>query len=419
MSLKTVGLYLAEMPQEDKVVCKAICRDLGRAGARMVREWYRACDEVAPGEKIPWGEVQTRGVVVGKATVQEAGLRPELANEMQRTEFFARFKTEFGKILRGEKASLPFPGDAPFIYLRLDPGNAAATIEKREGVWYLRDPHFYPGGGRNQDNKREWRLKGRSRDGWEYRWLEAAEKLACVRIKPDHKKRGAWVALITLHVPQVDDRPGSPEAVWAGVDLGLNSPAVLSIPDHPEGGFVRFFGRDLYLRMWDRLDQYEERKARLNRAGKRRAARDLRAKITGIRQHINELISREIVDLCRRLRVTGIRMEDLRGIQDAATGKLKHWPRYHLMMRIQQKAGEAGLAFELVRAAGTSQTCSACGYREKGNREGALFHCLRCGFERHADVNAANNIARGMEEFDLPTGAQAMRPARRLELVAG
>ena len=45
----------------------------------------------------------------------------------------------------------------------------------------------------------------------------------------------------------------------------------------------------------------------------------------------------------------------------------------------------------------TSQTCAACGHVDRENRKTqADFHCLQCGYQDNADVNAAKNIlARG------------------------
>jgi len=45
-----------------------------------------------------------------------------------------------------------------------------------------------------------------------------------------------------------------------------------------------------------------------------------------------------------------------------------------------------------VPAAYTSQKCSCCGYIETGNRNKQQFRCLNCGFQQHADINAAKNI---------------------------
>jgi len=44
----------------------------------------------------------------------------------------------------------------------------------------------------------------------------------------------------------------------------------------------------------------------------------------------------------------------------------------------------------LANPRGTSQTCSRCGL--KGNRSRHKFFCPWCGFEVHADLNAAYNV---------------------------
>jgi Putative transposase DNA-binding domain len=71
------------------------------------------------------------------------------------------------------------------------------------------------------------------------------------------------------------------------------------------------------------------------------------------------------------------------------------------------KAQAAGVAFVRVNPAYTSQTCSACGYIDKGNRRSqSVFDCARCDFVGHADHNAANNIAmRGVARW-----GEVMRP---------
>ncbi|MFB9299371.1 zinc ribbon domain-containing protein [Kibdelosporangium philippinense] len=51
---------------------------------------------------------------------------------------------------------------------------------------------------------------------------------------------------------------------------------------------------------------------------------------------------------------------------------------------------------EKVKAAYTSQQCSACGHIAAENRKSqAVFRCVACEFDCHADVNAARNIAAG------------------------
>lgn len=59
----------------------------------------------------------------------------------------------------------------------------------------------------------------------------------------------------------------------------------------------------------------------------------------------------------------------------------------------QKAAASEGCQVVHVPAAGTSQTCSGCGYRTPENRESqAVFRCVACAHVDHADVNAAHNI---------------------------
>jgi putative transposase len=62
---------------------------------------------------------------------------------------------------------------------------------------------------------------------------------------------------------------------------------------------------------------------------------------------------------------------------------------------LRDKAESAGRVVIEVNPHHTSQQCSKCGHVAAGNRvTQAAFHCLACGHEAHADVNAAINILR-------------------------
>lgn len=68
-----------------------------------------------------------------------------------------------------------------------------------------------------------------------------------------------------------------------------------------------------------------------------------------------------------------------------------NWSR--LMKRLQDKMDANGGNLVIVPAAYTSRTCHECGHIAKENRESqAVFHCVKCGYEANADVNAAKNI---------------------------
>lgn len=62
---------------------------------------------------------------------------------------------------------------------------------------------------------------------------------------------------------------------------------------------------------------------------------------------------------------------------------------------LRAKAESAGRVVIEVNPAYTSQRCARCGHVAAGNRVSqAVFRCLACGHEAHADVNAAINILR-------------------------
>ena len=67
--------------------------------------------------------------------------------------------------------------------------------------------------------------------------------------------------------------------------------------------------------------------------------------------------------------------------------------RGRISKRLQDKMGANGGRLVLVPAAYTSQACHKCGHVAKGSRDSqAVFHCVECGYEANADVNAAMNI---------------------------
>jgi putative transposase len=76
--------------------------------------------------------------------------------------------------------------------------------------------------------------------------------------------------------------------------------------------------------------------------------------------------------------------------------------------QLQYKAAWHNKLAVKVPAAYSSQECSSCGHTHPGNRDGARFACQRCGFETHADWNAARVIkARGIKAlregvYDVP-----------------
>jgi putative transposase len=92
--------------------------------------------------------------------------------------------------------------------------------------------------------------------------------------------------------------------------------------------------------------------------------------------------------------------------------------------RLTDKAQQSGVRVRLVNPAFTSQQCRACGHIAKENRESqAIFRCVQCGHQAHADINAARNIlARGTSHAPSPGHGDYARispPATRSLVAAG
>lgn len=74
-----------------------------------------------------------------------------------------------------------------------------------------------------------------------------------------------------------------------------------------------------------------------------------------------------------------------RSILASAWGRIAQYTQY--------KAERKNVLVVKVKPHHTSQECSHCGHTHPDNRNASEFVCQRCGYEQHADLNAAKNIA--------------------------
>jgi IS605 OrfB family transposase len=229
--------------------------------------------------------------------------------------------------------------------------------------------------------------------------MESALKITRVRlIRKSDGKKTAWEAQVVIWTPMLEVQ--SEEAVVCAIDLGMNNLAVATIPSRNK---KQFFGRKDVSKLWLRHDEIDRARKALYKQGKRNARKVKGDKLSRLRRHINELISRRIVDWCVLNRVTHVAMEDLSGIRRTSSdpvwnARLSRWPFFHLQQRIEQKLHAAGIEYKTVLSKNNSITCSECGTIDKKNREGGVFSCVSCGFAQHADVVGADNAAKRLEK---------------------
>jgi IS605 OrfB family transposase len=250
------------------------------------------------------------------------------------------------------------------------------------------------------ENDVPWRLASydRRRNRWTLDLLDkalTAGKVGGCRCVPP--RRGApagkrrWSLMVTVDVPVEESlrERGAPVRV-AGVDLGINQFAVYSCPEAQR--IEVFSGRDL-------REQVNRRRAKL-RGVPRKRGRVIGEAIGRRQDAFCRLVARRIMDQCVRDHVTDLHFEDLSRIRDSVIDDtpdrkfmLGSFPYFKLQTYVTQAAEQAGVQVRWVNPAFTSQRCSFCGHSDPASRTGRRFKCVRCGFDRDADVNAANNIA--------------------------
>ena len=157
-----------------------------------------------------------------------------------------------------------------------------------------------------------------------------------------------------------------------------------------------------------RIKRYQRRMARQQKGSHRRRGtanklRKLHRKRARRRDSETHRVSRKIADTGHTVVLEDL---DTKAMTQSAKGTVEKPGR-----NVQQKSGlnrailasgwgqmERKLAYKAGRVvfvdpAHTSQTCSRCGHAAKSNRPSqAVFRCGACGFQAHADHNAAINI---------------------------
>jgi len=237
--------------------------------------------------------------------------------------------------------------------------------------------------------------------GWvRFRWSRRVAAAKSYRVTLD--RVGRWHIAFAV-VPEPVPAPGTGQAV--GIDRGVTVSAALST-----GEMLRV--PPLSPARQRRLRRLQRKLARAKRGSGRRA----RVKLAIARLRAREADARKdwaektSTSLARRFDL--IRVEDLRitHMTRSARGTVEQPGR-----NVRQKAGlnreillsgwgllvrrleqKAPGRVEKIKAAFTSQRCSACGHVAAESRKSqAVFACVACNFACNADVNAARNIAAG------------------------
>ena len=203
-----------------------------------------------------------------------------------------------------------------------------------------------------------------------------------------HYRDGEWV----LHVHcKRDVEIDTPEQATTengtvlGVDLGVNNLAVTSTGTFWTGDEFDHWRRE-----------YENRRGDLQQCGTRWAHENIQSvgrKEDGRFKLMLHRISNELVAEARQNGCSVIAFEDLTGIRERTGVSWGHkWAFDRLYEYVEYKGGEHGITVKQVDPENTSRRCSHCGFTHPDSRDGGGFACQKCGYENHADYNAAKNI---------------------------
>jgi IS605 OrfB family transposase len=186
--------------------------------------------------------------------------------------------------------------------------------------------------------------------------------------------RGRWYFNVSVNVEATQ----SPGTGAVGVDLGLKTAATASTGEKFDGRLFR---------------DAEQRLAKAQRAGKKRLAKALHAKVKNQRKDGLHKFSTRLVKESGAIFVGDVSAAKMIKTKMAKSTHDAGWSMFKTMLAY--KCRQAGVVFEVVPENYTTQTCNACGViagpKGRAGLNERVWQCS-CGAVHDRDVNAALNI---------------------------
>ena len=189
--------------------------------------------------------------------------------------------------------------------------------------------------------------------------------------------RGRWYLNVAVKMDRV---PGEGRGS-VGIDLGLKECAVTSDGDRIEGRFYR---------------KLEQKLGMAQRARKKNRARAIHAKIANQRKDMLHKFSTALVQANAVIFVGNVSSAKLVKTKMAKSTLDAGWSGLKTML--EYKSRQAGVVFEEVNEAYSTQVCSCCGTIPDSSPKGRAdlgireWTCVDCGSTHDRDINAAKNI---------------------------
>ena len=218
-----------------------------------------------------------------------------------------------------------------------------------------------------------------------------------------NKRDDGW--WLTLSYDEVVPAQTYPSATVLGIDVGIANFLTTSTGKH----FGTFHGK---LRERQKRDREKRRrKAKLRKCLEKKGARKLPSTSSKSGQRLSRHIRQEInraVNRCfdehpdAQFAYEQLSVATMKYKARAMNAYLRASHLAHIPKQIAWGAAKRGIAATRVKSAYTSQECSVCYYVDRANRpKQQTFCCVVCGYRAHADLNAALNVARRLEDTAL------------------
>ncbi|HEY6409511.1 MAG TPA: transposase [Ktedonobacteraceae bacterium] len=220
-----------------------------------------------------------------------------------------------------------------------------------------------------------------------------------------NKRENAW--WLTLSYDEIVQVQTPPSAPVIGVDVGIANFLTTSDGEH----YGTFHGK---LRERQKRDREKRRrKAKLRKCLEKKGVKKLPSTSSKsgqrLTRHVRQEINRAVNECFARHEGAQIAYEHL------SVATMKHKARSmnaymrasnlaHIPEQIAWNAAKRGRRATRVKSAYTSQECSVCHYPDRANRpDQQTFCCQVCGYQAHADLNAAINIEHRWGDMELST----------------
>lgn len=218
---------------------------------------------------------------------------------------------------------------------------------------------------------------------------------------------GGYELHLSVTIEKRVSRSVSDPRYVVGVDRGRNELAYAALYDRDEDHVINWMNVDGDP-VEHAMDEMADRISEVQQAGALNDMLRLRQRRHRVKKQKDYEVANAVVELARQagqgtLDSTGvvIALEDLSGMSNLGNysrekRRFNEWTYYRQHQAIEDKADPYDIPLTSVEPAYTSTDCSRCG-SDEARRDSVYFECRQCGYQQHADANAAVNIAKRVE----------------------